>query len=89
MRLFWLSLVAQTVKKKSACNAEDLGLVPGLGRSPGDGNGKPIPVLLPGEFHGRGAWQGSPSDCRELDMTEQLTQGCFIIKSSSLIVLYV
>ena len=28
--------------KKSACNAEDLGLIPGLGRSPGEGNGNPL-----------------------------------------------
>ena len=27
--------------KESACNAGDLGLVPGLGRSPGEGNGYP------------------------------------------------
>ena len=24
--------------KESACNAEELGLIPGLGRSPGEGN---------------------------------------------------
>ena len=34
-----LSLVAQTVKA-SAYNAGDLGSIPGLGRSPGEGNGK-------------------------------------------------
>ena len=28
--------------KESACNAGDLGLIPGLGRSPGDGNGNPL-----------------------------------------------
>ena len=28
--------------KESACNAEDLGSVPGLGRSPGEGNGYPL-----------------------------------------------
>ena len=28
--------------KKSSCNAGDLGLIPGLGRSPGDGNGHPL-----------------------------------------------
>ena len=51
---------------------------------------QPIPVLLPGEFHGQRSLAGySPSDCKELDMTEQLTQGCFIIKSSLRIVLYV
>ena len=28
-----------SVGKKSACNAGDLGLIPGLGISPGEGNG--------------------------------------------------
>ena len=27
----------------SACNAGDLGLIPGSGRSPGEGNGNPLP----------------------------------------------
>ena len=39
------SLVAQMVKKKkkkSACNAGDPGSIPGLGRSPGGGNGNPL-----------------------------------------------
>ena len=26
----------------SACNTEDLGSIPGLGRSPGEGNGSPL-----------------------------------------------
>ena len=30
---------AQRVKKASACNAGDLGSIPGPGRSPGEGNG--------------------------------------------------
>ena len=28
--------------KASVCNAGDLGLIPGLGRSPGEGNGSPL-----------------------------------------------
>ena len=28
--------------KKSACNAGDLGLIPGWGRFPGEGNGNPL-----------------------------------------------
>ena len=28
--------------KESACNAGDLGLIPGLGRSPGEGNDNPL-----------------------------------------------
>ena len=35
------SLVAQMVKNL-ACNAGNPGLVPGLGRSPGEGNGYPL-----------------------------------------------
>ena len=33
---WWLSC------KESACNAGDLGLIPGLGRSPGEGKGYPL-----------------------------------------------
>ena len=39
--------------KESACNVGDLGLIPGLGRSPGGGAWQPTPVFLPGEFHGQ------------------------------------
>ena len=28
--------------KENACNARDLGLIPGLGRSPGEGKGCPV-----------------------------------------------
>ena len=37
----WASLVAQLVKK-SPCNVGDLGSIPGLGRSPGEGKGYPL-----------------------------------------------
>ena len=30
------------VGKQSACNAGDLGSIPGLGRTPGEGNGNPF-----------------------------------------------
>ena len=35
-----------SVSKESACNAEDLGSIPGLGRSPGEGKGYPLNVDL-------------------------------------------
>ena len=42
------SLLAHTVK--SACNAGDQGSIPWLGRSPGEGNGNPLPKTeKPGE----------------------------------------
>ena len=33
--------------KESACNAGDLGLIPGLGSSPGEGNGNPLAWRIP------------------------------------------
>ena len=35
--------------KESACNAGDLGLIPGLGKFPGGGHGNPLLIFLPGE----------------------------------------
>ena len=34
-----LDFLGGSAGKESACNAEDLGLIPGLGRAPGEGNG--------------------------------------------------
>ena len=39
--------------KESACQAGEAGSIPWLGRSPGEGNGNPIPVFLPGKSHGQ------------------------------------
>ena len=56
--------------KESACNAGDLGSIPGLGRSPGEGKGwLPTPVFWPGEFHGL----YSPWGRKELVTTEHLS----------------
>ena len=35
-------LMSGSAGKESTCNAGDLGLIPGLGRSPGEGNGYPL-----------------------------------------------
>ena len=45
--------------KNPPANAGDSGSIPGLGRSPREGNGRPpTPVLLPGESHGRRSLAG-------------------------------
>ena len=57
--------------KASACNAGDLGLVPGLGRFPWRRKWQSTPVLLPGKFHGwRSVVSYSPWGCKESDTTE-------------------
>ena len=43
--------------KESACNAGDLGSIPGSGRSPGEGNGYPTPYSCLENSIDRGVWQ--------------------------------
>ena len=42
--------------KESARNAGDLGLIPGSGRSPGEGNGNPLQCFCRESPRDRGAW---------------------------------
>ena len=43
--------------KESACKARDPGLIPGWGRSPGEGNGNPFQYSCLENSMDRGAWQ--------------------------------
>ena len=45
--------------KESACNEGDLGLIPGLGRSPGEGNSYPLQYSGLENSMGKGAWQAT------------------------------
>ena len=45
--------------KESACNAGDLGSVPGLGRSPGGGHGNLLQNPCLENHMGRGAWRAA------------------------------
>ena len=73
---FGVSLVAQT--KESACNAGDPGLIPGLGRSPGEGNGTPLQYsCLEKPYGQRSIASNSSWDHKGLDMTERLTPVSF------------
>ena len=61
-----------SVGKESACNAGDPSLIPGSGRSAGEGmdyqrrDRLPTPVFWPGEFHGL----HSPCSDKESDVTD-------------------
>ena len=46
-----------SVGKESACNTGDLGSIPGLGRSPGEGNGNPLQYSCLENPMDRGAWR--------------------------------
>ena len=42
-----IELYCGSAGKESTCNVGDLGLIPGLGRSPGEGNGSPLQYSWP------------------------------------------
>ena len=50
-----LSFPGSSDRKESACNAGDLGSVPGSGRSPGEGNGNPLQYSCLEDSMDRGA----------------------------------
>ena len=55
--------------EESACSTGYPGSIPGSGRYPGEENA-PIPVFLPGEFHGQKSLAGYiPWGHKELDTT--------------------
>ena len=53
----FLGFPCGSVGKESDCNVRDLGSVPGLGRSPGEGNGNPLQYSCLENSMDRGAWQ--------------------------------
>ena len=60
--------------EESACNKEDLGSIPELGRSLGGGHGNPLQYSCLENPHGQMSLVGySPWGCKELDRTEQLS----------------
>ena len=66
---WWLS------NKESACNAGNLGSIPGLGRSPGGGHGNPLQYSCLENPHGQRSRVGySLWGSKKSDTTEQSTK---------------
>ena len=58
--------------KESTCNAGDLGVIPGLGRSPGGGHGYPLQYSCQENPQGQRSLVGySPWGHKESDTTEE------------------
>ena len=65
--------------KESACNAGDLGSIPGLGRSPAEGEGYPLQYACLENSMDGGAWQATVHRVSESDTTEQLSLSVLMI----------
>ena len=59
--------------EESPCNAGDLGSIPGLGHSPGEGTDYPLQYSCLGNSMDRGSWQATVRRVTESRTTEQLT----------------
>ena len=71
MRYVDLGFPSSADSKESACNAGDLGLIPGLGRSPRGGHGNPLQYSCLENPDGQRSLTGySPWGCKESDVTE-------------------
>ena len=57
--LWNMGFPCSSVGKDSACNAGDLGSIPGLGKSPGEEKWQPTPIFLPGKSQGQRSLVGS------------------------------
>ena len=54
---------------ESACNAGELGLIPGSGRPPGEGNGNPLQYSCLEKPTVRGAWRATVYRAADSDTT--------------------
>ena len=74
-KFIWeLDFLGGSDSKESTCSAEDLALIPGLGRSPEGGNGNPLQYSCLENPMDRGAWGATVHGvAKESDMTEWLS----------------
>ena len=59
--------------KESACNARNPGLIPGWGRSPGEGNGSPLQYSLREKSMDKESGGLQSMSCKESHTTEPLS----------------
>ena len=71
--------------KEPTCNAGDLGSIPRLGRSPGEGHGNPLQYSCLENPHGQRSLEGySPWCPKEPDTTEQISKHTIVTRTQDI-----
>ena len=70
---WWFCFPGASDSKESDCSAGDIGLIPGLGKFSGGGNGYPLQCACLGNPTDGRAWWATVHGVSESDTTEQLT----------------
>ena len=84
--MYRVSLVAELVKNlpANAGDTREAGLIPGAGRTPGEGNGNPLQYSCLGNPMDRGAWKATVHGVAELDTTELICMHTYTCITESL-----
>ena len=77
------SLVEESVVKSLPANAGDAGSIPGLGRSPGEGNGNPLQYSCLGNPMEKGPWRATVHGVARVthDLVTKQQQPCDFVKN--------
>ncbi|CAI9169595.1 unnamed protein product [Rangifer tarandus platyrhynchus] len=67
-----------SIGKESACNVGDLGSIPGVGRSPGEGHGYPLQCSCLANPMDRGACQATVHGVPQSDSAERLSAAHYV-----------
>ena len=71
---FFIGFPGDSGVKNLPVSAGDAGLIPGSGRSPGEGNSNPLQYSCLGNPMDRGSWWATFHGVTESDMTERLNK---------------
>ena len=66
-----MAFLSSSTDKEFSSNVGDLGSIPGLGKTPGEGNGYLLQYFCLKNSTDRGAWLATVHGITESDMTEQ------------------